>query len=200
LSILSKYKASKDYNFNLDLKPEKVSKTANASTYVSKKIETWPDGKKEIVGAQSDSYYKEITKTKEEVVDGKTFLVTYNYSEIAIAKTIIHESIHAKIGTTFKEDDDHHNMYNTYRALLVAALTEYVKDNKLNYTQEQIEQFSWAGIQASDSFSKYLTELASKNNTTVDDERKKWTKAYSEMNWTEVKREEKSEVPTTGTN
>jgi RHS repeat-associated protein len=196
-TVLSRYASSAAYNFSLGYGDSKVPEGALGVTYTSKQISTWSQGgkvvKKEVTGAKSDSYYGETaaTRTKEIVEDGKTMVVTSQRSEIGMAKTLIHEAVHAKIGVTNKNDDDDHNTFSTYRNTLVTALKEYNTDNKLGFTDEQLDMLSWEGIHKSKAFKTHLQDLAKKNGTTYDAEYNKWNAEITKIAWKQTKKEEK---------
>lgn len=196
-AILGGYASSKAYNFSLNYGDAKVLPGARATTYTSKTITTWSQAgkvtKKEMTGAKSDSYYGETprTTTTETVENGKTMVVTYERSEIGMAKTLIHEAIHAKIGLTNKTDDADHNTFSTFRNSLLTALKEYNTNNKMGFTGEQLEMLSWEGVDKSAAFKTHLEDLAKKNGTTFEEEHNKWSTEVSKMGWKETKKEEK---------
>ncbi len=196
-SILSKYATSKSYNFSLFYGDTKVNAGALATTWTSQQITATTQGgkviKKEMTGAKSDSYYGEtiFTKTKEITEGDKTMVVTMERSEIGMAKTLIHEGLHAKIGLTNKNDDDNHDTFSSYRGSLLTALKEYNTDSKLGFTDGQLEALSWEGIHKSSAFKTYLTDLSTKNGTTYDEEYNKWNTTISSIAWKETKKEEK---------
>ena len=122
--------------------------------------------------------------------------MTYEYSDIKVAQTLIHEVIHAFIGEayeTFSIEDDDHDYFNKYRNFMVGALTDFVRENNLSYTAADIEDLSWSGVETtSKSFNDHFEELAKKNNTTKDEEIKAWghridALAYVKSEWQEKK-------------
>jgi hypothetical protein len=123
--------------------------------------------------------------------DGKTMVVSMGRTEIGMAKTLIHEAIHAKIGLTNKDDDANHNTFSTYQSTMLSALKEYNTDNKLGFSDSQIEALSWEGAQKSDAFKTYINGIAEKNGTTYDQEYKNWYNTIEQMGWKETKKEEK---------
>jgi RHS repeat-associated protein len=178
--ILSKYISSKKYNFTLSDDAKKVTTGSHASTYTSPLVKTMPNKQKSIIGASADSYYNpEFTNVSvSELKDGtgKTWIRTAYRSEIGIAKTVIHEAIHAKIGaSTFDDDDSKHDYYNSnYRNVLLNALKEYNTDNKLGYSDNQLEALTWEGLDGSKGFKDYIKDKAKTNKTTYDEEYKIW--------------------------
>jgi hypothetical protein len=91
-----------------------------------------------------------------------------------MAKTLIHEALHAKIGLTNKDDDLTHNTFSTYQGVMLSALKEYNKDNKLGFSDNQMEALSWEGVQKSKAFQNYVNGIAEKNGTTYEEEYKNW--------------------------
>jgi hypothetical protein len=57
---------------------------------------------------------------------------------------------------------------------LVSGLTEYNKDNNLGYTDEQIQDLSWAGLGKSDDFKKFIEGKTTVSGKTYDEEYSLW--------------------------
>jgi len=194
-SILSKFKGNDKYNFTLYFGNDNVNSGANATTYSYKQVNTKSlDGKvisKEIVGVKSDSYYSssKLTIKREEFDQLSYSVITYERTEIASVKTILHEALHAKISTTFKIDDAKHNTHAEYQKTLLEGLKEYNTDHKLGYTIEELTQISWEGLEDSSGFADYINGIAKEKGTTYDVEFANWKKAISNLVWKEKSRE-----------
>jgi RHS repeat-associated protein len=193
-TILNRYASSKKFNFTLYYGDKNVLPSSLATTNTSQEITTTKQGgkviKEALTGAKSDSYYGEtaFSKTVTSKIDGNDVSTSYERSEIGIAKTLIHEAVHAKIDLKNIDDDASHNTYSSYRGLVLDGLKEYNTDNKLGFTGSQLEALSWEGIQKSDAFKTYITDLATQNKTTYGDEYKKWKSTIDEIAWKEVKK------------
>jgi len=107
---------------------------------------------------------------------------------------LIHEAIHGLLKSKSAAKDPSHDNFSKYRIMSLEALKEYRDDNKLSYTNDQLEIISWYGLTDSKAFDKYINDLAAKNKTTYDEEYGKWYNAVTELQW-EEKKEEKKEEP-----
>jgi|GEM_PF-3037460 len=187
-SILSKYNNTKNNNYYLFLGDGYVPVGANAVTTRTKKnITTKVQGNKIIEqitrGYEVESYY-----SRSNMNDSNN----NERSEISLIRTIIHEGIHAKLALSPEiNDDDKHNKYSEYQKDVYNALTEYNKDNKLGYSDEDIEAISWGGAFDSDAFKSYINNLAKKNGTTYDEEYRKWDKTIDRVEYNKVENETK---------
>ena len=184
-NILSKYSNSKSFNFYLDYGDKNVSVGSNATTYSTRTITTQTQGKK-IIGksidaVESKSYY------------GKSALTANNFekSEIAMAGTLIHEALHAKIATTFKKEEHNHDTFMEYHDTYLNALKEYNQDNNLGYTDLQLNDLVWEGSKESKQFKDYIQKLSKANGNTYEEELKSYNERVSKIIWKERKNEEK---------
>ena len=130
-------------------------------------------------GVKSNSYYtdeKMTTGTRiVQNVQGHWIQEYYEETNIAKAKTLIHEAIHAMMAAERKvNDDQNHNNFSKYQSLLFKGLVEYNEDNKLGLSNEDLEALSWSGIHNSDAFKQYIQNRATKSGNSYDDEYKLW--------------------------
>jgi len=137
------------------------------------------------------------------VQDGENKNYTYkvNKTDIFIAATIIHESLHALVEFDQKDifrpnnsNSGGHTELNNYHDLMVNALSEYVKNNNLNYTVQDIEDISWHGTDESIQFISHFEELAKKNGTTKNEEIDLWRKRVSQLSHSYTNIVKKTEV------
>lgn len=178
-NILSKYSKSKDFNFYLEYGDKNVSIGANATTRTNRTFSIIKQGNKVID--------KNIKSIKSESFYGESVLNSGNYerSEIAMAGTLIHEALHAKIATTFKNDDDNHTTFMEYHTTYLDALKEYNRDNNLDYTDQQLNDLSWEGSKKSKQFRNYIEKNAKTNGTTYEEELKSYNNRVNEVIWNE---------------
>lgn len=184
-NILSKYSNSKSFNFYLDYGDKNVSVGSNATTYSIKTISIQKQGKK-IIGksinaVESKSYY------------GKSALTANNFekSEITMVGTLVHEALHAKIATTFSNEDNNHTFFMNYHDTYLNALKEYNQDNNLGYTDQQLNDLVWEGSHKSKQFKDYVQKLSKANGNTYEEELKSYNERVSKIIWKERKNEEK---------
>lgn len=108
-------------------------------------------------------------------------------SEIALAKTLIHEVAHAKIasdGNSSKEGQSH-NYFATEAVLLVKeGLMEYNNANNLGYSESDLEALSWEGSHSSEGFKNYINDKAKTNNTDNATELKEWNQRVKDIRHT----------------
>ena len=184
-NILSKYSNSKSFNFYLNLGDGKIPVGAAASTRSTQKISDKKQGNKiigkTIVGVEAKSYYEESVLTKN----------NFERSEIAMAGTLIHEALHAKIATTFKKEEHNHDTFMEYHDTYLNALKEYNQDNNLGYTDLQLNDLVWEGSKGSKQFKEYIQKLSKANGNTYEEELKSHNERISKIIWKERKNEEK---------
>jgi hypothetical protein len=89
-------------------------------------------------------------------------------ADVFVAKTLIHESIHAYIAAKgFQYPwqgspgpvQEHNFMATEYRKDIVSGLTEFVEENIINISATDIEAVSWAGLDRTGAWSKLSPEL-----------------------------------------
>lgn len=95
-------------------------------------------------------------------------------ADIYVAKTIIHESIHAYIAANgFQYPwtgapgpvQEHNFMATDHRKDIVSGLTEFAEENIINISATDIEAVSWAGLDGSVAWSNLSPELQSDYTT-----------------------------------
>lgn len=192
LKIVNKYNTSKVFNLTLNYGDKGVPAGFNAWTTTN-----WQyllSNPKKITGANSNQAYAQtpLIRTVEQESDDKTTVFTYERTDLGKVRTIIHEGLHSYLGARGISEGDEHNTFNTYRSMMLEALTEYNTDNKLGYTADQLNEFSYLGTQSSKQFKSYIQGLADKNGTDYDTELSGFNKRTSEMEWKQTKKEEKS--------
>src|SRR5882757_2525981 len=107
---------------------------------------------------------------------------TYATTDIALATSIIHESIHAFImnqrgngvegfkGNMRDDPQDHEMIATKFRNEIVSTITEYNDNKKLGYSKEDIQTLSWLGLQNTKAFSsQFKTEKEQKDWKTAID-------------------------------
>ncbi len=88
------------------------------------------------------------------------FTVIKKPSDIYIAKTLIHETIHSYLAVTGKgrsltADQEHQLIAVEYRADIVKGLKEYAKENKITgLSNADFEAVSWAGLDGTAAYKK----------------------------------------------
>lgn len=116
--------------------------------------------------------------------DGSIYSKETERTEISLARTIIHEGIHAEIALTPSlNDDDNHNLYSSYQSKILNALVEYNRENKLGYNHDDLEAISWVGTTSSDKFKEYIQGHANKNGTTYEQEYDNWTQKVHQIEY-----------------
>ena len=105
--------------------------------------------------------------------------------------TLVHEALHAKIATTFSNDDDNHTFFMNYHDTYLNALKEYNQDNNLGYTDQQLNDLVWEGSHKSKQFKDYIQKLSKANGNTYEEELKSYNERVSKIIWKERKNEEK---------
>ena len=186
-SILSKYNNTKDSNYYLFLGEKNVSVGANATTFrtaSNRQISTL-GGKviKELIkGYEVETHY-----SKKMMNDSDS-----ERTEISLARTLLHEGVHAKLALNPKiDDDDEHNKYSEYQKNVFSALVEYNTDNKLGYSSEDLEAISWGGATDSKAFHNYINDRAAKNGTTYRDEYNNWIITVNRVEYKKAENEKK---------
>lgn len=107
-------------------------------------------------------------------------------TEIAIARTLIHESIHAYlynlIETGGLENTDHHNyMATNFRQDIVVGLKEYALQNDItNLSDQDFEDLSWVGLQDTKAFSEQFKTV---------EEQKQWKERVDKLEYVEEKKD-----------
>jgi hypothetical protein len=198
--LLSRYMGSDEYNLSLDFDDSKVRVGSLANTQISQQISIIKQGNRvisrRITGARAESYYGEKTTrdTDEEVSEGKTFSVEYERTTIGLVKSMLHEAVHAKIGTTSVNDDENHDNYSINQGKILAGLKEYNTENNLGYSDNDLEVLSWEGSQKSNAFNSYIACMAEKNNESFSMSKVRWYLHNRSVSWSEKSREEKSNV------
>lgn len=71
-----------------------------------------------------------------------------------MARTIIHESIHAQFLVQNPEIDDHHEYMASkeMRGQMIQYLKQYAEKNDLKFTDREYEVLSWGGLQETQAF------------------------------------------------
>jgi len=168
-SLLSKYKNSNDFNYYLYVNDKRKSAGSRASTEIR---EAYIRDK--FVGIEGQTFYQDKDVDK--------------FSEIAIAKTLIHEAAHLKIASennTTKDDNNHDYFANeNYASVIKNALMEYNDERKLGYSEEELDALSWEGSHKSAAFKGYINDKMKKNNTSYDTEYNKWKKQVEDIRYT----------------
>ncbi|WP_072362394.1 RHS repeat-associated core domain-containing protein [Chitinophaga sancti] len=198
--MIKNYKGSKTINLNLGVDETKIINNATAYTTVTDRRPSAANLK--LMGTASGEINYSLSKlsSKAERNDGaETTIYTRSFTEIGRAQIMIHEAIHAMIGTTIGEkDDNNHNAVASHRQMLVDGLKEYNTKYKLGYSDEDLEVLSWQGLEASDGYKNLIQGFADKNKTTVKEEGEKFKDKMFKLSWkeegTEVK---KNETPAT---
>jgi RHS repeat-associated protein len=171
-SMLKKFKPVGDFDYTLSVNQSLVRVGARATTWSS------PGFNGETFSAlKSTSSFSTplLTKTLTKIDhNGHEIQQTYAETDIAIAKTMIHEMIHAHIAGMNIKETGNHNTHSKYRDLLVSGLNEYNKDNNLGYTDEQIQDLSWVGLGKSDDFKKFIEGKMTVSGKTYDEEYSLW--------------------------
>lgn len=88
-------------------------------------------------------------------------------SEIAMAKTLIHEAIHAVDGLTQRKTPNHNGFD---QASVLAGLLEYNSAYNLGYSNEDLEILSWSGLQDSAEYTDFIKHRAETNNRSYEEE------------------------------
>jgi RHS repeat-associated protein len=193
LKIVNKYNTSKVFNIALNFGDKGVPAGYNAWTTTNWKA--YSSAPKTPVSAESNQAYA-VTPLTTVVTNGDN-IYTYERTEISKARTIIHEGLHSYVsGRGLKEGDDH-NTFNTYRSMMVDALKEYNADNKLGFTDDQLNELAYSGTKSSKQFKSYVQGLADKNGTSYDDELKGFDKRVSAMEYKLIKTEKKPSADST---
>ena len=192
--ILSRFKGNSDFNFRLFYGEEdKITDGATATTYSAQKINTQKlNGKAistNVVGVESNSYYGEKTAKSEDFGEHTFTIITFERTEIAMVKTLIHEAIHAQISTTSKKDDKNHNSFSKHQKVILEGLKEYNIDNDLGYKDEQLIQLSWEGMEKSSGFKDYINGKVVEKGTSYEEEFSNWQQSVSSIVWKEKSRE-----------
>ena len=90
-------------------------------------------------------------------------------TEIAMAKTLLHEAVHAEDGLSKRKTPSHDGFD---QASVLAGLIEYNSTYNLGYSNEDLEILSWSGLQESIEYYDYIERRALKNNRTFDEEKR----------------------------
>ena len=88
-------------------------------------------------------------------------------SEIAMAKTLIHEAVHAFDGLTQRKTPNHDGFD---QASVLAGLKEYNSIFNLGYSDEDLEILSWSGLQKSKEYKSFINSRAKENERSYDEE------------------------------
>ena len=88
-------------------------------------------------------------------------------SEIAMAKTLIHEAVHAFDGLTQRKTPNHDGFD---QASVLAGLKEYNSMFNLGYSDEDLEILSWSGLQKSKEYKSFINSRAKENERSYDEE------------------------------
>jgi RHS repeat-associated protein len=173
--ILSQYlPKGSSFDFILHADDKKVRVNARATTYTGGKT---INGK--FAEVLSNSYYTDDRYSYGDRVfynvQGHIIKEYWEETEIAKAKTLLHEAIHAMIYPSGKEDDGSHNLFSQHQKLLFEGLVEYNKDNNLGYSEEDLEALSWQGIHQSEAFKNYIQNRATKSGKTYEQEYNSWS-------------------------
>jgi RHS repeat-associated protein len=195
LKIVNNYNTSKVFNLALNFGDKGVPAGFNAWTTTNWKA--YSSSPKTPISAESNQAYA-ITPLTSVVTSGDN-TYTYERSEIGKARTIIHEGSHSYLGAKGIKEGGDHSTFNAYRSMMVDALKEYNTDNKLGYTDDQLNELSYGGTRGSKQFKSYIQGLADKNGTSYDDELKGFDRRISEMEWKLVKTEKKTSIDSTKT-
>ena len=101
--------------------------------------------------------------------EGGTYSVSYGRSDIAMARTLIHEAIHAKLGSEGVTIKDNHEMMAApeLRQVIVEGLKQYAKEANIEYTDKELNSLSWGGLEGTDAF-KSLSKDEQKEITTTN--------------------------------
>jgi hypothetical protein len=67
------------------------------------------------------------------------------------------------------------------------------RENSLGYSVEDLEAFSWKGINTSKAFKNYITSKSTANGTTYQEEYDKWRFACEKIQYKLVKSEDVTE-------
>ena len=197
--LLSKFSGTQtDYNFKLYYGDEKLRSGVYATTFHS----TYEG----YIGVNSDSYYtnsnSKLNKSQEIIEGDKSFSVKYSISDIWMVNALFHEALHGRIAGSgqLSKDQPNHDFHSEYRSKILVGLHEYNQENKLGFTNEQLEILSWDGLTPSNAFKNYITKNAADQKITYNEAYKIWFDAKEKIKWKENSREEKvkTEIKTEG--
>jgi len=152
-SIYNKYtlpfKVNHDVNYNLNYAPLVAYSNDNAYT-----------------NGRFDSPGTAETTFNSDVKDETNQSVNKERSEIALARTEIHEAIHAWLINKNNLGEHHEYMASNLRGDIVKGLREYAKKNNISgLTEQNFQDLSWVGLTGTKAF----------NNTfKTEGERKAW--------------------------
>lgn len=179
-NMLKKYEKSKTINVKLNYGDDGVLPGADATT--RSRVQKNNNIISKVEGTQS---FSESTLALNLTnADGVT--TSYQRTVIGMVNDILHEGLHSFLaaeGTFFGKDDQPHSYFNQYRSKIVAGLKEYNDENKLGYSDEQLDALAYKGTENSQQFSEYIQGRADKNKTTYDDELYNWNRTTQELNW-----------------
>jgi RHS repeat-associated protein len=183
--IVAKYNTSKVFNLSLNYGDKGVPSGFNAWT--TTKWNYLKSNPKNITSAESNQAYAETPLIK--TVTSGDYIYTYERTDIGKVRTIIHEGLHSYLGAKGIEEGDEHTTFNTYRSMMVDALKEYNTDNKLGFTDDQLNELAYLGTKGSSQFKSYIQGIADKNVTKYDDELNAFNKRISDLEYKLVKTE-----------
>jgi RHS repeat-associated protein len=121
-----------------------------------------------VAGTNQMSYRKKGNLITHTTANSKYYRpVGGDQCEIAMAKTLLHEAIHAKDGLTQRKTPSHNGFD---QASVLEGLIEYNSTYKLGYTNEELEILSWSGMQESEGYKEFIEHRAKMNGRTFDEE------------------------------
>ncbi|MFI5151329.1 MAG: hypothetical protein ACHQRM_16480 [Bacteroidia bacterium] len=145
-SLLGPHTVSHDVNYTLDYAPLFAESHDNGYT-----------------NPRFDFPKNAETTFNSEVKDEKNNIITTPRSEIAIARTQIHEAIHAWLINGGNYGDHHEYMAAHLRKDIVSGLKEYAKQNKIEgLTEQNFQDLSWVGLTDTKAFNSTFKTAADK--------------------------------------
>lgn len=105
-----------------------------------------------------------------ENIDGEVKQRPVLYTDIFIASAIIHEAIHGleDVENFPKDKNPNHATFNKYHNLMVETLKEYVKQENLDYSDDELEALAWHGTDQTTDFDTYIQNKALKATGKTD--------------------------------
>ncbi|SMP22534.1 DUF6443 domain-containing protein [Chryseobacterium profundimaris] len=180
-SMLSKYLTTKQFNVTLNYNDRDVPRNDNAIT--NQKIQIL---KGKYIGVDAKTTFAPHSLKTE------TENFTYEKTEISMVKTILHEGLHINNSSLSIDDSkDSHDTFNKYRDKIVGALKEYNKDNNLNYTDTQLNELAFSGLDNTKEFKAYINTLVRQNNSTYQTELDNYNTRMTELEWTKTEKQKK---------
>ncbi|MBK7817912.1 MAG: hypothetical protein IPJ60_10455 [Sphingobacteriaceae bacterium] len=156
------------FDFKLGVDDQKVGSTRYAMTDFE--VSKDGPGKSVVVGVIGNSYYLGIPNDA-----GMEDRAT---SEIFDVQTLLHEAGHAYLKALNQDDPkakgDSHENYSSIQRQTFTGLKEYSDENKLGYSDEDLENLSWTGIENSTAFDDMIKDKSTKSGLSMQEEFKKY--------------------------